>query len=841
SLYSKQWSHIAVPATGDSPKIPAKTSVGSVLDMTPENKLIIESEKERDSFDMTGIGDEIYSTVDDCQTAQKLVEATREGYKGESRKIQDVKTKFHFGIGQFTFLTMEKTNESYTQDLQMMNENDQKQFDKLQRCKQRDSQRITPHLMSVLKEDSDPDKLRRTKYAENLASLQNWPAFGNQEGSNAVGAREMWWLVLVQYYLGYNALTAKEFGHYAKECRKPKTGKQSDWLARTDEGIVCTRVGSTLQLHGEDSEVPMQTQALRLKPFGTLTHVKLETGDSNVIPDSPDMCDNDIQNDQHDVECDNERAALANLIANLKLDVDDNKKIQKQLKKANDYIDSRVKLNELDELESDKAEFSNMYDMLLQECVSKDVMCSYLRTSSDLDEITELQCLISSLKFMECGLSCTKASEQTDFIVQLILFIVDSGCTKHMTGNVSLLCNFVEKYLGTVRFGNDQFAPILGYGDLIQGNITIKRVYYVEGLNHNLFSVGQFCDADLEVAFRKSTCFVRDLQGNDLLTVIDGFCFYTILFKTQFIISQSVLKANHLQLSMVYGHGRLSQFSTSIHKLLSKKDIVYLTRDGGKYWLDEEEKGDSCIWVGILYSVKGISLYCFNKRTWLIVESIHSDLIENQRDCRRLCCANVTSGLCFPTTKASDLSSPLNNSVPQTHHTFIGIIQLHQKPSTPTNTLMLRKTTMIKQNLPILSVHRVWRQMADSAWIEAMQDELHQFDRLQVWELVDKPFGKTKGLDAQEAVVLISYEIICVQLLAWIGLICQDLCRYAAHKFFQFTSTWTGWGKTAFLNGPLKDEVYVAQTDGFVDPDHPGTKVYRLRKALLEFKTSQEA
>ncbi|GJU72055.1 retrovirus-related pol polyprotein from transposon TNT 1-94 [Tanacetum coccineum] len=64
---------------------------------------------------------------------------------------------------------------------------------------------------------------------------------------------------------------------------------------------------------------------------------------------------------------------------------------------------------------------------------------------------------------------------------KLILFIVDSGCTKHMTGNLKLLCNFVEKFLGTVRFGNDQFAPILGYGDLIQGNVTIKRVYYVEG------------------------------------------------------------------------------------------------------------------------------------------------------------------------------------------------------------------------------------------------------------------------------------------------------------------------------------------------------------------------
>ncbi|GJY00599.1 hypothetical protein Tco_0357617, partial [Tanacetum coccineum] len=112
-------------------------------------------------------------------------------------------------------------------------------------------------------------------------------------------------------------------------------------------------------------------------------------------------------------------------------------------------------------------------------------------------------------------------------IVQLILFIVESGCTKHMTGNLKLMFNFVEKYMGTIRFSNDQFAPILSYGDLIQGNITINRVYYVEGLNHNLFSVGQFYDADLEVAFRKSTCFVRDLQGNDLLTGNCGSDLYT--------------------------------------------------------------------------------------------------------------------------------------------------------------------------------------------------------------------------------------------------------------------------------------------------------------------------
>nr|GFA59396.1 integrase, catalytic region, zinc finger, CCHC-type, peptidase aspartic, catalytic [Tanacetum cinerariifolium] len=74
------------------------------------------------------------------------------------------------------------------------------------------------------------------------------------------------------------------------------------------------------------------------------------------------------------------------------------------------------------------------------------------------------------------------------------------------------------KLLGTVRFGNNDFAVISGYGDVVIGFMKIKKVYYVEGLGHNLFSVGQFCDKGLEVAFRKSTCFVRNEDGVDLLT-----------------------------------------------------------------------------------------------------------------------------------------------------------------------------------------------------------------------------------------------------------------------------------------------------------------------------------
>ncbi|GJT58597.1 retrovirus-related pol polyprotein from transposon TNT 1-94 [Tanacetum coccineum] len=167
-----------------------------------------------------------------------------------------------------------------------------------------------------------------------------------------------------------------------------------------------------------------------------------------------------------------------------------------------------------------------------------------------------------------------KSKELYKEIVQLILFIVDSGCTKHMTGNLKLLCNFVEKFLGTVHFGNDQFAPILGYGDLIQGNVTIKRVYYVEGLNHNLFSVGQFCDADLEVAFRKSTCFVRDLQGNDLLTGSRGSDLYTISLQETTSSTPICFMAKASPTQAWLWHRRLSHLNFDYITFLSKKEVV---------------------------------------------------------------------------------------------------------------------------------------------------------------------------------------------------------------------------------------------------------------------------
>nr|GEX13395.1 integrase, catalytic region, zinc finger, CCHC-type, peptidase aspartic, catalytic [Tanacetum cinerariifolium] len=113
-------------------------------------------------------------------------------------------------------------------------------------------------------------------------------------------------------------------------------------------------------------------------------------------------------------------------------------------------------------------------------------------------------------------------------VVQIVLGYLDSGCSKHMTRDHSQLTNFVDKFLGMVKFGNDHVAKIMGYGDYQIGNVTISRVYFVDGLGHNLFSVGQFCDSDLEAAFRQHTCFICNLEGVDLLIGSRGNNLYTL-------------------------------------------------------------------------------------------------------------------------------------------------------------------------------------------------------------------------------------------------------------------------------------------------------------------------
>ncbi|GJW11325.1 hypothetical protein Tco_1577152 [Tanacetum coccineum] len=110
------------------------------------------------------------------------------------------------------------------------------------------------------------------------------------------------------------------------------------------------------------------------------------------------------------------------------------------------------------------------------------------------------------------GTHHTWGSNAKDRLSRLFSRYLGLQCSKHMTGN-ALIRKLCSKFLCTVRFRNENIAKIIGYGDYQLGNVTISRVYYIKGLRHNLFSVGQFCDADLEVAFQKNTCFIHNLEA----------------------------------------------------------------------------------------------------------------------------------------------------------------------------------------------------------------------------------------------------------------------------------------------------------------------------------------
>nr|GFB58420.1 integrase, catalytic region, zinc finger, CCHC-type, peptidase aspartic, catalytic [Tanacetum cinerariifolium] len=159
-------------------------------------------------------------------------------------------------------------------------------------------------------------------------------------------------------------------------------------------------------------------------------------------------------------------------------------------------------------------------------------------------------------------------------IVHICLWIIDSVCSKHMTGNRALLTNFVEKFLETVCFGNNDFAMIAGYEDVVIGSMTIKKVYYVEGLGHNLFSVGLFCDKGLEVAFQKSACFVRNKDGVDFLTGDRSSNLYTIALNKVVSNSLTCLLAKASSSQSWLWHQRLSHLNFATINNLVKNNLV---------------------------------------------------------------------------------------------------------------------------------------------------------------------------------------------------------------------------------------------------------------------------
>ncbi|GJX77103.1 integrase, catalytic region, zinc finger, CCHC-type containing protein [Tanacetum coccineum] len=126
----------------------------------------------------------------------------------------------------------------------------------------------------------------------------------------------------------------------------------------------------------------------------------------------------------------------------------------------------------------------------------------------------------------------------------------------------------------TVRFGNDHFAAITGYGDYVKGNIMICHVYYVEGLGHNLFSVRKFYDGDLEVAFRSNTCYVWNLEIDDLLIGSRDYNLYTISISELAASSPVCLMSRATSIKSWLWHRRLSHLNFGTINHLTSKDLV---------------------------------------------------------------------------------------------------------------------------------------------------------------------------------------------------------------------------------------------------------------------------
>nr|GFA56358.1 retrovirus-related Pol polyprotein from transposon TNT 1-94 [Tanacetum cinerariifolium] len=123
-------------------------------------------------------------------------------------------------------------------------------------------------------------------------------------------------------------------------------------------------------------------------------------------------------------------------------------------------------------------------------------------------------------------------------------------------------------------FRNDHVAKIMGYGDYQIGNVTISWVYYVEGLGHNLFSVGQFCDSDMEVAFCQHTCFIRNLEGVDLLTGSRGNNLYTLSLQDMMASSPICLLSKASKTKSWLWHRRLSHLNFGAINHLARQGLV---------------------------------------------------------------------------------------------------------------------------------------------------------------------------------------------------------------------------------------------------------------------------
>nr|GEZ66857.1 copia protein [Tanacetum cinerariifolium] len=408
-------------------------------------------------------------------------------------------------------------------------------------------------------------------------------------------------------------------------------------------------------------------------------------------------------------------------------------------------------------------------------------------------------------------------------VVQIILWYLDFGCSKHMTGDRSQLVNFVQKFLGMVKFGNDHVAKILGYEDYQIGNVTISRVYYVEGLGHNLFFVGRFCDSDLEVAFCQHTCFIRNLDGVDLLTGSRGKTLYTLSLQDMMASLPICLLSNASKTKSWLWHRRLSHLNFgAINHLASingKKYILVIVDDYSRFtWVkflrSKDETLDFIIKLLKMIQVR-LKVSVRQIQSSVIPQDVGDDNLDMEVAHMRndpffgVPIPEVTSSQSSSTASPQSIGQtnhlmPHHNSKWTKDHRLSNIIGQLSRPVS-TRLQLHEQALFCYYDAFLTSIEpKTYKEaLTQSCWIEAMQKSLTSSNVLRC---------ESSYLD---------------QIKSW-WLLCNGFIRSNMDV------------KTAFLNGNLREEVYVSQSDGFVDPDNPNY-VYKLKKALYGFKQAPRA
>nr|GEW56667.1 hypothetical protein [Tanacetum cinerariifolium] len=586
--------------------------------------------------------------------------------------------------------------------------------------------------------------------------------------------------------------TMSVVGAKENECRKPKRVKdsvyhkekmllckqsekgvplqveQSNWLAVTDEEIDEQELDAHYSNMVKIQEVPTADSGTDSEP---LEHVQyndeynvfanvnqdceqseftsnkclVEKDDSDVTPDSPNIKTLEESNSVRD-------SCLVVLQT-----------------KQTDFVKYKACNDRTVDYDKLEQKHSISLELALQECqelMKNDTVCK--EKASNLFQIEreqyfKIQDLKAQLQDKNIAINelkklIEKAKESMWKIVQLILFIVESGYAKHMMGNLLLLCNFVEKYMGTVRFGNDQFAPILGYKDLVQGNIMINRVYYVEGLNYNIFLVVQFCDADLEGV----------VIGLPKLKYV----------KDQLCSSCKVSKAKRISFRTKTVPSLKGRLNLLYMDLCGPMRVASINRKKDGENLDKiKEIRDPCILVGYSTQSKGYRVY--NKRTRLIVESIRVKFDE----IKEMSETSVDNDTIYNSSVITRVGSSIWSFYDEFFNAGTSSVN---KSSSLTDNSKQRDTS------PTTNIHSSTEPTnPTNANAEENNDNQAENKQLQQHEFTN-PFCTPMDV------------------------------------------------KMAFLNGLLKEEVYVAQPDSFVNSDHP-KKVYRLRKVLYGLKQALRA